>query len=218
MLQIEIYCILDRSGSMGGAEDSVIAGFNDFIKRQVKDVGNAVVTLVLFDDQYELIYKAKKLKKVPKLNRKVYFTRGLTALNDAVAKTLKTAKKRHDKVGEPDKAICLIVTDGYENDSKDYPGEAGRKKIKKMIKHLQNKKGWDFFFIGSEIDAVTVSKGIGIPSAHTTKAAASHRGTVAAYAAMGASVSASALDESVESTQDLYDKLMEDDSLELNKT
>lgn len=210
-MSVEIYCILDRSGSMTGLEKSTIDGFNDFVKRQVKEIKKATVTLVLFDDRYELVYDAKKLQKVPKLTEEVYYVRGLTALNDAVAKTLKAAKKRHRANGKPDKAICLIVTDGYENASTDYPGEEGRKKVRKMIERLQDKKDWDFFFIGSEIDAVATSSSMGIPATHATKTAGSSRGVAAAYAMAAGATAQSASGETVVSTQDLYDELLEED-------
>ena len=206
--KVELYCILDRSGSMGGKEKFTIDGFNEFIERQSEEIKNGSATLVLFDDKYEVVYSAVKMKKVSKLNEKVYFVRGMTALNDAVAKTLKMAKKEHKANGEPDKAICLIVTDGYENDSKEYPGEEGRKKVKKMIKRLQDKKGWDFFFIGSEIDAVAVGSGIGIPGTHSATVSSGACGTRAAYTALSVSVTASVTNEEVD-TQDLYDELLE---------
>lgn len=209
--KIEMFCILDRSGSMAGAEASTIDGFNTFIKQQTKKLKGAAVTLVLFDNQYEVVYEATKLKQVPKLNGKVYFTRGLTALNDAIAQTLKSAQARHKNDGAPDKAICLIITDGYENASNDYPGEEGRKKVKKMITKLQKKEGWEFFFIGSEIDAQAVGHGIGIPMGSSVTVTSDDRGTRAAYAAMSVNVSATLDGIAAAPLQETYDTLLDDE-------
>ena len=143
-----IICILDRSGSMSGMQDEVISNFNHFLMEQKELEGKAKLTLVLFDDRYEMIYDEIDLQKARKLTSRQYFARGMTAMNDAVGRTL-VNKKQHDK------AIVLIHTDGYENHSKEYTP----KDIKKLVKGL--KKKWEFIFVGADIDAQRTNRDYG---------------------------------------------------------
>jgi len=143
-----IICILDRSGSMSGMQDEVISNFNHFLAEQKELEGKAKLTLVLFDDRYEMIYDEIDLQKARRLTNRQYFARGMTAMNDAVGRTL-VNKKQHDK------AIVLIHTDGYENHSKEYTP----KDIKKLVKGL--KKKWEFIFVGADIDAQRTNRDYG---------------------------------------------------------
>lgn len=144
-----IICILDRSGSMSHQAPEVITNFNNFLKEQQSLEGKATMTLALFDDKYELLYDELPLNEVPPLNCDTYFTRGMTAMNDAIGKTLNTMQRK-------DKAIVLIHTDGAENASREYTYET----VKTLVDKLKDK--WEFIFVGGDIDAKAVSAGLGI--------------------------------------------------------
>lgn len=145
----EIICILDRSGSMSGQANQVINNFNSFLKEQQSIEGDANLTLILFDDQYETVYNSLNLKEVPPLTEGTYFTRGMTAMNDAIGKTL-NEKQRNEK------AIVLIHTDGYENASKEYTQAT----VKTLVDKL--KKKWEFIFVGGDLDAQQIGSSMGI--------------------------------------------------------
>lgn len=147
---VDLIAILDRSGSMHGRETDVIGGFNKFLDEQKKLPGQACVTLVLFDDRYEVVHNRKPLQDVPDLDDLTYFVRDNTALLDAVGKTLKSAKTAK-------KAIVFIFTDGQENASREYKKEA----VKAMVEERQ-KAGWEIHFIGAGIDAFAAGSGIGV--------------------------------------------------------
>ena len=189
---VEIISILDRSGSMKSLEAETIGGYNNFIANQRKELASAKVTLVLFDDQYDVIHDGIPIDEVPDIDDTVYWARGWTALNDAIGKTINEAKARHRQNGKPDKIICVIITDGYENYSKEYSGSDGKEKIKAMVEGCKDKDGWTFFFLGADMDAVVVGAGYGIAS--TMAASYSHNdiGTRAAYASMSSGAAAAA--------------------------
>ncbi len=168
---IDIICILDRSGSMMSLQDEVVNSFNEFISDQRKEKGKARVTLVLFDDKYEVVYERIKLKDVPELTREVYFARGMTSLLDAVGKTIKASDAKD--------AMVLIQTDGHENSSREFK----KADIKALIKEKED-QGWDFLFLGANIDTVSVGSGIGIAATKTASFAANDAGVKNAYASM----------------------------------
>jgi len=136
----EIVCILDRSGSMSSLRDEVIGSYNNFVQEQktnLKDKDNTL-TLVIFDDKYEVVYERISLDSVPQLTPEIYFTRGNTSLNDAIGKSINNVSKDKTKV------LVLIQTDGLENSSMEYKSE----QIKDLIKEKE-KIGWQFNFIGA---------------------------------------------------------------------
>lgn len=149
---VDLIAILDRSGSMRGKESDVVGGFNKFIEEQRKLPGNACVTLVLFDDRYEVVHNRKPIQDVPELTEKTYFTRDNTALYDAIGRTLKSAVSAK-------KAIVFIFTDGQENASRNY----NKASCKELIEQRQ-KAGWEIHFIGAEIDAFAEGAKLGIPA------------------------------------------------------
>ena len=153
--EMDLFFILDRSGSMGGSEIDTINGFNAFIERQAKKNHNIFVTTILFDDKYEVLYSRKPISKVEPLTEKEYYVRGLTALLDSIGKTVNTYK---NKVGS---AMCIITSDGYENASREFD----RDKIKEIIE----KSGWEFVFIGADIDAYSEASHIGIRRSRVAK-------------------------------------------------
>ena len=161
----QIVCILDRSGSMGNIIDDAIGGFNTFLKEQKEEDTPATMTVALFDDQYELIYDNTDIQEVEKMTDSVWSPRGMTALYDAIGKTINTVRDSHKKMKKkdrPDKVLVCIVTDGHENHSKEYPKyDGGGKRIKKLIKKCE-KDNWSFVFLAADQDAVTAGGDFGV--------------------------------------------------------
>ncbi|MET3697795.1 hypothetical protein SAMN05877753_104330 [Bacillus oleivorans] len=147
----EIIFLLDRSGSMSGLESDTIGGYNSFIKRQCELEGETILTTVLFDDQYEVLWDGIDASKAV-LTEKEYFTRGSTALLDAVGKTIINVGHRLSQTKEeqrPGKVIFVITTDGYENASREFT----YKKVNELIRHQQEKYSWEFIFMAANMDA-----------------------------------------------------------------
>ena len=156
----ELVFIIDRSGSMGGLERDTIGGFNSMLDKQKKEAGDANVTTVLFDDQVEVIHDRFPIAAVKPLTDEDYFVRGSTALLDAIGSTIKkieNVQKRLPEELQAENVIFVITTDGYENSSSEY--------TVKMVKNLieaHQEQGWQFIFMGANIDAVTEAGKIGI--------------------------------------------------------
>ncbi len=156
----EIVFILDRSGSMAGLESDVIGGFNSFIENQSKMDGRVIVTAVLFDHEYELLWNGIDARKA-RLTSNEYYVRGCTALLDAVGKTILDVERRLSMQPEeqrPGKVIFVITTDGLENASREFSYE----KVKGLIKHQQERYGWEFVFLGANIDVAKEADSLGI--------------------------------------------------------
>ncbi|WP_099156943.1 vWA domain-containing protein [Virgibacillus ndiopensis] len=156
----EIIFLLDRSGSMSGLESDTIGGFNTFIEMQNQIEGETIVTTVLFDDKYEILWNGI-VGKQARLTEKDYYVRGMTALLDAVGKTILDVSHRLSNCSEddlPGKVIFVITTDGLENVSCEFTYE----KVKKLIAHHQEKYNWDFIFLGANIDASQEANRMGI--------------------------------------------------------
>ena len=148
----ELVCIIDRSGSMEAIRSDVIGGFNTFIESQRQVPGTASVTLVLFDNQYEVAYQNVDLKSVENLTDKTFVPRGTTALLDAVGRTINEVGARLAKTDEhdrPEKVMVCILTDGMENASKEF----SRTKIHEMITHQRDNYQWEFSFLAANQDA-----------------------------------------------------------------
>ena len=157
----EIVYILDRSGSMSGLEADTIGGFNSMIEKQKQTGEKAYVSTVLFDDRTEVIHDRVPIEKVDKITNKEYFVRGSTALLDAVGGAIKHIINIHKYAREedrPDKTIFVITTDGMENASINY----NYKQVKKIIEKEQKEYGWEFIFIGANIDACAEAERFGI--------------------------------------------------------
>ena len=160
----ELVFILDRSGSMVGLESDTIGGFNGMLEKQKKEEGEANVTTVLFDDQIEIIHDRFPISAVNPLNDNDYFVRGSTALLDAVGSTVKKMENIQKRLPEELRAenvIFVITTDGQENASQEYSANM----VKKMIETNQE-KGWQFLFLGANMDAVKEADKIGIRKTH----------------------------------------------------
>lgn len=201
----EIVCLLDRSGSMTSRVEATIDGFNEFIKRQ-RDLGPGRLTLILFDDRYDIVYEDKALSTVLDLTRKVYFTRGSTALMDAIGKTIARVKERHLN-DRPEQTLFMIITDGKENDSEEYIEEG---MVKGMVNECIDDLEWEFFFLGVEMDAFAEAGEYGISRGQTVSVAGDHQGTQNAYAAVNQAMSMSrtgaSMGDSGKTMSDLYDE------------
>ncbi len=156
----ELVFILDRSGSMSGLEADTIGGFNGMLEKQKAQDGEANVTTVLFDDQYELICDRTPIAYVKPLTKKEYYVRGMTALLDAIGRTIAkidSAQNHMTEDGKAEKVIFVITTDGMENASREYKLDV----VRKMIEE-HKAMGWEFLFLGANIDAVAEAKKFGI--------------------------------------------------------
>ncbi len=180
----ELVLILDRSGSMAGLESDTIGGFNSMIEKQKKLDGKCFVSTVLFDNESEVLHDRIDLADVPKMTDKEYFPRGCTALLDAVGGAIHHIGNIHKyarKEDVPEHTLFCITTDGMENASRKYD----LKKVRKMIE-AKKEIGWEFIFIGANIDAVSAAADIGISEDRAVNYTASACGTASVYDAMSA--------------------------------
>ena len=178
----EIIFILDMSGSMANLTSDTIGGFNSMINKQKEETGEAFVTTVLFDDQYELLHDHVDIKDINPITTDEYCPRGCTALLDAVGKTINSVGNRLSNTAEeerPSKVIFVITTDGHENSSYEFT----RAQVKEMIEHQQTKYSWTFLFLGANMDAVSEASSIGINTAYAKTYTASSVGTDSIYTA-----------------------------------
>lgn len=182
----ELVFILDRSGSMAGLEGDTIGGFNSMVAQQKNQPGRAFVTTVLFDHKVETLYERQPLETVKKLTEKQYFVRGCTALLDAVGGTIRKVNKAQKAAlaGRPSNTIFVITTDGMENASKYFTTE----EVKRLIEKRKEKNGWEFVFLGANIDAVATAGSIGIDEDFAVDYEASPEGTAVMYDAINTAV------------------------------
>ncbi|MDO4847572.1 MAG: hypothetical protein Q3968_05530 [Clostridiaceae bacterium] len=175
----ELIFILDRSGSMGGLESDTIGGFNALIEKQRKQDGECFVTTVLFDDCIETLHDRVNLSEIQKLTDKDYTVRGCTALIDAIGETVKHISDVHRYIRKedvPEHTMFVITTDGLENASHRYSSD----EVKKMIEQ-KKELGWEFLFIGANIDAVETAKHFGIGEDRAVDYRADEMGTRVLY-------------------------------------
>lgn len=176
----ELVFILDRSGSMGGLESDTIGGFNGMIEKQKKQDGEANVTTVLFDDKYDLIHDRFPIRAVKPLMGEDYYVRGCTALLDAVGKTIQkmgNIQKYLPEDMKAEKVIFVITTDGLENASREY----GYDEIRRMIERQKERYGWEFLFLGANMDAVSEAKKFGIGADRSVTFENDHAGVAMNY-------------------------------------
>jgi hypothetical protein len=179
----DITIILDRSGSMDSVKTDTIGGFNSFLEGQQKIAGEAALSLVQFDDQYEAVYIDKNINIADKLTDATFQPRGMTALYDAIGRTVNAVGQRLAALTEnerPDKVLLVIMTDGFENSSREFNAA----KIAEMINHQRSFYKWEFMFIGANQDAVLSAKEIGLPTHAALTYAPNAAGTQAVYSAM----------------------------------
>ena len=176
----EIVFILDRSGSMAGLEDDTIGGFNAMIEKQKRDPGEALVSTVLFDNDCEVIHDRVDIQKIEPMTRNEYYVRGCTALLDAVGGAIHHIGNVHKYAREedrPEKTLLVITTDGMENASRKYSYD----RLKAMIERQKEKYGWEFLFLGANIDAAKEAARFGINADHAANYHADHMGTGLVY-------------------------------------
>ena len=179
MTTVNITLIVDRSGSMGSMMLEVIGGINAFYAEQKKLPDPATVTYVQFDDVYEKVFENVPLPEVKDITSETFVPRGMTALYDAIGKTLVEMNPVADS-----KQVILIMTDGEENSSQEFTHAS----VKAIVEASQ-KKGWEIIFMGANIDAETYGDGLGIKIGNSVTFAANAVGATAAYDSMSTKMS-----------------------------
>jgi len=176
----ELVMILDRSGSMGGLESDTIGGYNSMLKKQRETEGEVLVSTVLFDDESEVLYDRIPLQDMPQMTEKEYYVRGCTALLDAIGGAIHHIGNVHKYAKDedrPEKTIFVITTDGLENASKRYSYE----KVKQIVERQKEKYGWEFLFLGANIDAIETAGRFGIAPDRAANYNSDHMGTALNY-------------------------------------
>ncbi|NPV12891.1 MAG: VWA domain-containing protein [Ignavibacteria bacterium] len=178
-MKTKIICILDRSGSMSSIIEDAIGGFNTFLKEQqeLDDVAN--MDIFLFDTEFSKVVNNVDIKNVKPMTNKTYVPRGGTALYDAIGKTIDSELDflAQNPNNRPDKTLCVILTDGEENSSREY----SREKIKMMIEEMEKEFKWNFIFLAANQDAIMTAGSIGIAAGKSMNFAANGEGITVAY-------------------------------------
>jgi len=183
----ELVMILDRSGSMGGLESDTIGGYNSMLEKQKEAEGEVLVSTVLFDNVSEVLYDRVPLDKMPKMTEKEYYVRGCTALLDAVGGAIHHIGNVHKYAREedrPEKTIFVITTDGLENASREYTYE----RVKAMVESQKEKYGWEFLFLGANIDAIKTAGRFGISADRAANYNSDRVGTALNYRVLAETV------------------------------
>ncbi len=179
----EIAFVLDKSGSMSNLVEDTIGGFNSILSQQKEKEGRAYITTMLFNHEFSWLHDHLDIHDVRPITRKQYFTSGCTALYDAIGHTV----NRLDRIRESEEdanVLMVIITDGMENSSREFEGG----QIRKMIE-ARREKGWEFLFLGANIDSFAVSEGLGIARSRTANWRADSRGVDVSYNALNMIVS-----------------------------
>ena len=184
----ELVFILDESGSMADLVDDTIGGFNSLIDKQKNEEGEALVTTVTFSNTSKTVHDREKLSNIGRMTREDYVPGGCTALFDAVGETINHISRIHKYAREediPEKTLFVITTDGMENASREFD----QKKVKKLIERMQEEKGWEFIFLGANIDAAETAGSMGICAANAVEYHSDCAGTGALYESVCCAVS-----------------------------
>lgn len=185
----EIVFILDRSGSMSGLEADTIGGYNSMISKQKEEAGEAFISTVLFDDRTEVLHDRVSLEHVQPMTNRQYYVRGCTALLDAIGGAVHhigTVHKYSREEDRPEKTIFVITTDGMENSSRIYTYD----KVKQMVERQQEKYGWEFLFLGANIDAIETAGRFGIQPSRAVNYECDSAGTQLNFQVIGETVCA----------------------------
>ena len=183
----ELVFILDKSGSMAGLESDTIGGFNALIEKQKKEEGRCFVTTVLFSSESVTVHDRLELEKVPKMTDEIYFVGGCTALIDAIGGTVDHISAIHKYARPedvPEKTVFVITTDGLENASRKYTADS----VRKTVESKKNEKGWEFLFIGANIDSVRTARTFGIDEDKAVDYVPDAAGTRVVYEAVAESL------------------------------
>ena len=186
-VRTELVFILDRSGSMAGLESDTIGGYNSLLTKQKQEEGECRLTTVLFDDEYQLLHDRVNLRDVAPITDQEYWVRGGTALLDAIGLTISrmAASQEHTLPHlRADRILFVITTDGMENSSREYSAS----NIRRMIEE-KKKLGWEFLFLGANIDAVSTAARFGIQADRAANYHADSQGTQLNYEVLSAAVS-----------------------------
>ncbi len=184
----ELVFILDRSGSMSGLEADTIGGYNSLIEKQKKEEGEVYISTVLFDDTCEVLHDRRSLDQISPMTDKDYYVRGCTALLDALGGAIHHIGNVHKYAREedrPEKTLFIITTDGQENASRHYSYE----KVKHMVERQKEKFGWEFLFLGANIDAITEAARFGIKAERAVNFHCDTVGTAVNYRTLSKAVS-----------------------------
>ncbi len=176
----ELVFILDRSGSMAGLESDTIGGFNSLLHKQKAEPGEATITTVLFDTEYELLHDRIDIKGIDSITSTDYYVRGCTALLDAIGKTVNkidNVQKHTGNETKAEKVLFVIITDGLENASREYSAEQVRQLVERQQKELK----WEFLFLGANIDAIATARKFGINADRAVDFHADDQGTQLNY-------------------------------------
>lgn len=201
----EIIFILDRSGSMSGLEADTIGGFNSMIQKQKKGEGEVIVSTVLFDDKVVVLHDRINVKKIKPMNDDQYYVRGCTALLDAVGGALHHIGNVHKYAREedrPEKTLFIITTDGMENASTRYT----YKKVKSMVEYQKKRYGWEFIFLGANIDAIEVAGRFGIQSSRAVNYENDSKGTRLNYKILSETVTKMRMSKSASEMSEILDQ------------
>lgn len=193
---VELVFILDRSGSMAGLEKETIAGFNRLIQQQKEVQGEALVSTVLFDDRFEVLHNRVSIQKIEHMSSKDYYVRGSTALLDAIGRSILKIRNVHKALEEenkPEKTLFFITTDGMENASVEFNYEH----LNEYIQLQKEKYGWEFIFIGANIDAIGTAKKFGIDADRAVNYRTDKRGTNLNYKVMNETITELRINKSI---------------------
>ena len=200
----EVVFILDRSGSMGGLESDTIGGYNSMLGKQRNEEGEALISTILFDDQVEVLCDRRPVKEVKDITSKEYFVRGCTALLDAVGSGINHINEIQKSLPEserPEKTLFIITTDGMENASKKY----NYQKVKKMVEKRKKKNGWEFIFLGANIDAIEVAGRFGVSANRAVRYECDSKGTKLNFDIMSRMVSCARACGSAKMMEEAFD-------------
>lgn len=185
---VQIICILDRSGSMRRLAEDTIDGYNSFLDKQKQNSGKAAITTILFDDQYEVISEAVDLNEAKYLTSKEYYARGTTALLDAIGRTVSNtlgAMEKEKICPAKRRVLFLIMTDGLENASKEY----NKSDVKNLIAATTEEYGWNYIFVGANIDSVSEAQSLGISAENAANFSHDRTGVQKSFSLMDSAAS-----------------------------
>lgn len=183
----EIVFIMDKSGSMSGLEKDTIGGYNSMLEQQRKEQGEVIISTVLFDNGTQVIHDRLDISKVKNMTKKDYVVGGCTALLDALGGAIhhiNSVQKALPEGERPEKTMFVITTDGMENSSHTYNYE----KVKKMVQKKQEKKNWEFLFLGANMDAISAANDIGIRAERASTYHCDARGTAVNFMALSKAI------------------------------
>lgn len=202
MKKLDVVFILDKSGSMSGSEENTISSFNEYLEKEKNNKFKTTITTVLFSDDYKYLHNGIDVRKVKPITNKDYYVGGCTALYDALGNTIQTIDKK-----DTDKVLFIIITDGYENASREYDNNNIRSLIKKH-------KDWEFIYIGADIDSYTAGNNIGIKRENIANYKKDSKGTSKLFGAVG-KFECAMMDEAVACCSSWKEEL--DEYIEKNK-